>query len=238
MTAKRQGPSPPDPLPRGNLWPHIGDAVTSRLLINTAFLDVTLQVDIEEIQTVGDNTLPRLAAISDKTPVSTKPLLELYAEKRPNLVRYFATRLRSVSEAEDLIQDLFFKVERLEGHDIGPNPSALLFQIAHNLMLDRLRSQRRANARDHTWLQGHSTTPMGQLVADDPSAETMVASREQLKTLLRLLDDLPEKTARAFRLHKLEGLSHADTAQAMGISRSTVEKHISAALKRLMKARL
>ena len=45
--------------------------------------------------------------------------------------------------------------------------------------------------------------------------------------------DLPPQMQRAFRLHKLEGLSHAETAQAMGISVKSVEKHISAALRTL-----
>jgi len=39
----------------------------------------------------------------------------------------------------------------------------------------------------------------------------------------------------AFRLHKLEGLSHAETARRMNISVSAVEKHISAALKLLLR---
>ena len=45
--------------------------------------------------------------------------------------------------------------------------------------------------------------------------------------------ELPPQMQRAFRLHKLEGLSHAETAQAMGISVKSVEKHISAALRTL-----
>ncbi len=48
------------------------------------------------------------------------------------------------------------------------------------------------------------------------------------------LDELPPQCRKAFRLHKLDGLSHAETAAAMGISRSAVEKHISAALKFLL----
>ncbi|WP_395445608.1 sigma factor-like helix-turn-helix DNA-binding protein [Caulobacter sp. UC70_42] len=49
----------------------------------------------------------------------------------------------------------------------------------------------------------------------------------------RPFEDLPEKTRQAFRLHKLEGHSHVETARRMGISVSTVEKHISSALKTL-----
>jgi RNA polymerase sigma-70 factor (ECF subfamily) len=51
--------------------------------------------------------------------------------------------------------------------------------------------------------------------------------------MMAALDSLPPQVARAFKLHKLEGLSHAETAAVMGVSRSSVEKHISAALKAL-----
>jgi len=163
--------------------------------------------------------------------------MQVYALKRDNLVRVFAARLRSTSEAEDLIQDLFFKIERLENQGVGENPSSLLFQMANHLMLDRLRSQKRAGARDAVWLQGYPISPQGETLATEPSAETALAARQQLEALIQRVDDLPEKVSQAFRLHKLEGLSQADTATAMGISQSTVEKHISAALKRLIQAR-
>jgi RNA polymerase sigma-70 factor (ECF subfamily) len=35
-------------------------------------------------------------------------------------------------------------------------------------------------------------------------------------------------------LHKLNGLTHAETAAAMNISRSSVEKHIMASLKAIL----
>jgi RNA polymerase sigma-70 factor (ECF subfamily) len=38
---------------------------------------------------------------------------------------------------------------------------------------------------------------------------------------------------RAFRLHKLEGLSQAETADAMGVSRKMIEQHIGVAIRRL-----
>lgn len=160
-------------------------------------------------------------------------LLILYAEKRANLVRFFAARLGSRAEAEDLVQDLYLRLTAMDATAPVDNPSALLHRIGSNLMLDRLRSQKRAGVRDSDWREINTTILAGHEVADDPSADEVVAARQRLKALVEAVDDLPEKTRHAFQLHKLDGLSHAETARRMGISVSTVEKHISAALKTL-----
>ncbi|KQY28101.1 RNA polymerase subunit sigma-24 [Caulobacter sp. Root1455] len=160
-------------------------------------------------------------------------MARLYGEKRANLVRVFAAKLRSVSEAEDLIQDLFLKVQALGDLEVEGDGSALLFRMANNLMLDRLRGQTRASARDGGWRNLQGEVLGDQQVADIPSAEAVVAGRQRLRAMMAALDSLPPQVARAFKLHKLEGLSHAETAAVMGVSRSSVEKHISAALKAL-----
>ena len=161
-------------------------------------------------------------------------MVRLYGEKRANLVRVFAARLRSLSEAEDLIQDLFLKVQAVGEIEVEGDGSALLFRMANNLMLDRLRSQTRASARDEGWRSLQGVAMGDQQVADMPSPEEVVAGRQRLNVMMATLETLPPQVARAFRLHKLEGLSHAETAAAMGVSRSSIEKHVSAALKALM----
>jgi len=160
-------------------------------------------------------------------------LLGLYEEKRANLVRFFAARLGSRAEAEDLVQDLYLRLSGMEA--VGPvdNPSALLHRIGSNLMLDRLRSQKRSGARDNDWRAINTTAVAGQEIADEPSADEVVAGRQRLQALVEAVEDLPEKTRQAFQLHKLDGHSHVETARRMGISVSTVEKHISSALKSL-----
>lgn len=160
-------------------------------------------------------------------------LLSLYAEKRANLVRFFAARLNSRAEAEDLVQDIYLRLTAMDADRAVDNPSALLHRIGSNLMLDRLRSQKRSGARDHDWREANTTVLAGQEVADEPTADQVVEARQRLRALVEAVDDLPEKTRHAFQLHKLEGLSHAETARRMGISTSTVEKHISSALKTL-----
>jgi RNA polymerase sigma factor (sigma-70 family) len=161
------------------------------------------------------------------------PLLSAYLERRVNLVRFLAARSGSISVAEDLAQELYLKlVGRDRGPDIG-NPPAMLYKMALNLMLDRARGEARSAARDTAWRQIARTEVGGVDVADETPADEAVASAQRLRQLVAAVQDLPPQAGRAFRLHKLEGLSHAETARAMGLSVKAVEKHVSAALKAL-----
>jgi RNA polymerase sigma factor (sigma-70 family) len=168
-----------------------------------------------------------------ETPTPT-PLLAAYLERREDLKRYFTLRLGSAEAAEDLVQDIYFKIAAGVFGDIA-NPAAFLFRLGTNLMLDRLKQQRRARSRDAGYAEVQSNSLGGEEVADAPPADEALVSRQRLERMLAALEELSPASRRAFRLHKLDGLSHAQTAAAMGVSKSTVEKHISAALKHLLK---
>eukprot|EP01041_Mallomonas_annulata_P026437 gene26437-47759_t len=73
----------------------------------------------------------------------------------------------------------------------------------------------------------------GEDIALEPAPDEAAASRQRLRQLVDAVAELPPQMQRAFRLHKLEGNSHAETARIMGLSVKSVEKHISAALKAL-----
>ncbi len=163
----------------------------------------------------------------------TDPLLEIYLERRANLVRYFAARTGSLAIAEDLAQELYLKIATRDLEVTAENPVALIYRIATNVMLDRARGEARSVARDAAWRRTAHATIGGEDVADETPADEAAASRQRLRQLVDAVADLPPQMQRAFRLHKLEGKSHADTARVMGISVKSVEKHISAALKAL-----
>ena len=166
----------------------------------------------------------------------TNELLDAYLSKRDDLVRFFAARLRSTALAEDLVQDLYVRIVNLGPGERVENPSAYLYRLASNLMLDRLRSERRATARDGAWLQSHRTEMGGESIAEEPSAEQTVGGRQQLARMAEAIAGLPPKTRRAFELHRLEGMTQEETAQVLGVSRKTVEKQVATALLRLSKA--
>jgi RNA polymerase sigma factor (sigma-70 family) len=162
------------------------------------------------------------------------PLLAAYLARRADLVRFFTARMNSAAAAEDLIQDLYVRLTSLDPAAEVVDPSALLYRIAVNLMLDRLRGDRRTGARDQAWQDVRGTTIAGAAAADEPSPEDAASSRQRLSLLVEAVADLPPRTRRAFQLHKLEGHSHAETARLLGVSKKTVEKQISAALRALL----
>ena len=159
-------------------------------------------------------------------------LLVVYLEKRPALVRFFTARLGSSAAAEDLVQDIYLKLASAPP-DVG-SPSAFLYRLGYNLMLDRVKQQRRAAARDGAWRSLHRSDLGGEDLDASPPVDQAVADRQRLAKLMRGLEHLPPQCRRAFELHKFDGLSHSETAAALGISRSAVEKHVSSALRKLL----
>lgn len=169
--------------------------------------------------------------MDNKTPT---PLVTAYFERRMELKRFFLARLHSMTEAEDLVQDLYIKVIAIRSDDEIQSPGAYLYRLAANLMLDRLRRQRRTIARDDEWRATHHVLSGGEDVADAPDAEAVVAARQRLKRVMLALEALPERTQRVFRLHKFDGLGHAEIASRLGMSRSAVEKLMIDALRHLV----
>ncbi|MDQ1153658.1 RNA polymerase sigma factor [Brevundimonas sp. SORGH_AS_0993] len=164
-------------------------------------------------------------------------LVEAYFAHREDLQRFVAARLgRSGQDVEDVLQDLYLKATGIGPEVDVRDPRAFLYRLASNLMMDRWRSGRRAAARDGAWRRVAAGDGTDGEADDAPSAEAVVAARQRLARLTAEVDRLPEKTRRIFRMHKFEGLSYAETAAALGVSKSSVEKHMMEALRRLAKA--
>jgi RNA polymerase sigma-70 factor (ECF subfamily) len=86
------------------------------------------------------------------------------------------------------------------------------------------------------WTTSRARAPTLNTPLDDPSPEHRTAARQELRQVSALIEALPAKCREAFTLRKLQGLSQREVAGRMGISESTVEKHIGRALRTLMEA--
>jgi RNA polymerase sigma factor (sigma-70 family) len=164
-------------------------------------------------------------------------LVAVYDQHRGDLLRFLRARTRDPAEAEDVVQELWLRLRDLRPGPIS-NARAYLYQMANNLVLDRARERRRRSARDQSWTEQSyalAPGPDGEVQTVDPgqTPEAQLVEAEEQRALESAIAELPEGARRAFCLHKIDGLSHAEVAVRLGISRSGVEKHIAVAMKNL-----
>ncbi|HEY3811924.1 MAG TPA: RNA polymerase sigma factor [Caulobacteraceae bacterium] len=110
------------------------------------------------------------------------------------------------------------------------NGRAYLYTIGRNLAFDAAR-RRKVVAIESV------PDPDVLHIADwQPSAESTVSAREELRLLQTALDQLPPRAREVFVLRRIEELSVKDIGVRLGLSVKTVEAHMTRALAALTDA--
>jgi RNA polymerase sigma-70 factor (ECF subfamily) len=161
------------------------------------------------------------------------PLARAFLEKRENLLLFLAARTRSMAAAEDLVQELYLKVAAVDPATDVRTPVPLLYRMASNLLVDQVRSAQRDGRRNAEWRTQTHMTLGGEDIVAEPAADDRLIAKDRARQLADAVEALPPQMGRAFRLHKLEGKSQAETAEIMKVSRKMVEQHIAAAIRHL-----
>ena len=160
-------------------------------------------------------------------------LIETYLEKRSDLRRLLIAHFKDAAIADDILQEMYLKIRNAVLKSPIENNTAFLFRVANNMAFDFRRQSSRRQRRDHSWNDTRSHFLGGEPIHIAPDVDTGIDARAKVARMVQLIKDLPPQCARVFVAHKLEGLSHAEVATRLGISKSTVEKHMSKALKYL-----
>lgn len=149
---------------------------------------------------------------------------EIFKERRLKLERFLHRLLRNSDDAADVAQEAFLRVYAAEVGGKTPASEALLYTVAKNLALSELR-KKTSRATDTV----EDIEQFG-LMEESPGPERLLQQRQMLAIIESAMARMPERCLEAFRLRKIDGLSHAEIAQHMGISVKTVERHITQAL--------
>lgn len=156
--------------------------------------------------------------------MASKALKRLYLTHGRAVQDYLTHKLRDSAVAADLAQETFLRVAQA-GDDVAiRNDRSYLFRTAHNLAIDHIRRVRRRRT-DHV-----DSEQLAHFVDDSVPLEEAVASRHMLSRLQDIVAELPDRTRRIFILVKIQELTYAETADQLGISESSVQKHLAMGL--------
>lgn len=131
-------------------------------------------------------------------------------------------------ELDDIVQEVYCRLLRLDRIDHIADGRAYLFRSARNVMLEQVRKSRIVSI-----MTVQNIDDLG--VADHtPSPEASASSRAELGHVLNLIKGLPERCRLVFELRKIQGLSQAQTARALHLTENVVEKETAKGLSLLL----
>ena len=154
-----------------------------------------------------------------------KAFEELYKRHWPGLVNIACKKLNSKERAEDIVQNIFIDIyQRREKIDLAISLKNYLNQALKFKVLNEYRSEIISNKYQKFVFFG---------TACKTDLANLVEAKELEMEIYTLLNGLPAKCRQVFLLSRKENLSNRDISITLNITVSTVEKHISKALKTL-----
>ncbi|MPZ38693.1 MAG: sigma-70 family RNA polymerase sigma factor [Rhizobiales bacterium] len=141
-------------------------------------------------------------------------LRSLFLKHARDIDRFLRRRGHNAETAADIAQDTFVRLlaagpKIASAHD---NPKAYLYQISRNLSIDY---QRRERLMPRVTL---SDEDLARVADPSPSPEILVYNKQRLAITLTAINELPDRTRRAFELHRLDNLTINEVAREVGLS--------------------
>ncbi len=151
-----------------------------------------------------------------------------YIASRNSISRLVA-RIVPPHEIEDIVQETYVRMCQIENKEKISSPKSFMYRTARNLALD---FQKQASNR---LVDGIESNEQLESLLNDATKDEMYESAladSEFSHFCEAVRRLPIQCRKVFILRKVYGYSQREIANQLTISESTVEKHISAGMKR------
>jgi RNA polymerase sigma-70 factor (ECF subfamily) len=162
-------------------------------------------------------------------PDSHAILLEAIQTNYEQFRLRLAALLGSQDHADEALQEVYVRLKSRESQLQQPiqNPASYILRAAINVATDLRRGEQRRTR------QSEQLTQLA-LRNEVFSYALHESTRDQLADVKRVLAAMPERRRAIFLALRVEGLSHAELALRFGVSRTTVQTEIRAAIETLV----
>jgi RNA polymerase sigma-70 factor (ECF subfamily) len=153
----------------------------------------------------------------------------LFRSSYVSLVRYAKTLIRDHDTAEEIVQDLFFRLWKdKEKLHIESSLNGYLYRAVHNRCLHYI---------DHNRVVEKYAQEMAVMIQETSETPTDILHYRELQARIAgILERLPEKCGKIFCMSRFEGLKYSEIAEKLSVSVKTVEANMGRALKEFRKA--
>jgi RNA polymerase sigma factor (sigma-70 family) len=148
---------------------------------------------------------------------------EAMERDRPRLRSFIRKHVTDTSEAEDILQDVFY--ELLEAYRLMKpieHVTAWLFRVARNRIVDLFRRTKSSSLNDPVSAEQGGDTLEDLLPSEDAGPEAAYARNLLLDALDEALEELPEVQREVFIAHELMGRSFKEISAETGLSVNTL----------------
>jgi RNA polymerase sigma-70 factor (ECF subfamily) len=152
----------------------------------------------------------------------------LFRSSYVSLVRYAKTLIKDHDTAEEIVQDLFFKLwQDKEKLKIESSLNGYLFRSVHNRCLHYIEHNR--------VVERHAEEMAYQPADTQESPSDILNYKELQEKIATILERLPERCGKIFTMNRFEGLKYTEIAEKLSVSIKTVEANMGRALKEFRK---
>ncbi|MBD8492096.1 sigma-70 family RNA polymerase sigma factor [Pseudomonas syringae] len=156
------------------------------------------------------------------SPSHTAAVQSIYAQHHSWLYGWLKGKLSNTCDAADLAHDTFVRILAARNAADIREPRDYLTTIARGLVIDRYRRR----TIEQAWLQSMAARPEAVAISEEDKAVII----ETLMAVDKTLAGLGARTRRIFMMTQVDGLTYQQVADQLGLSLSSIKKHMIRAL--------
>ncbi|MBC2606111.1 RNA polymerase sigma factor [Pelagicoccus albus] len=164
--------------------------------------------------------------ITQAKPLESEWFLQNAYPHKDQLRCWIRKRYPSIPSPEEIVQETFVRIIKVNRVRPVEEPKPYLFSIARNLCVDALRRDNIVSFRPLTPVDEE------QMPVSSPSTQEILIEKEHFQILTDAIRSLPKKCRQVVTLRKVYGLSAKQIAQKLGLSSRTVENQLLIGVKK------